>query len=239
MPGGSSSSAPASRLTWRAWLAELPDRIGAHWRIKALLAATITFLFCVPYFLLGHYPVMPVHELPLGYLDRVIGFHPTGWVWVYQSVYVPVNVIPWLARRREELERYGKGFAIISLVSFTVFFLLPIPAPKPTGVDVGGMYWLLQLYDADYNSLPSLHASLLVYTLCLGRRLFERGRPAGLDVACITWAALILYATLVTKEHYALDIAAGTALALVVDAVVWRRPAVTTAAAPTPLPAES
>jgi len=239
MPGGSSSSPPGSRPTWWKWLAELPVRVRAHWRIKALLAATIAFLFCVPYFLLGHYPVMPVHELPLSAIDRVIGFRPTGWVWVYQSVYVPVNVIPWLARRREELERYAKGFAIVSLVSFAVFFLFPIPAPKPTGVDVGGMYWLLQLYDADYNSLPSLHAGLLVYTLCFGRRLFEHGRPAGLDVACATWAALILYATLATKEHYAVDIASGVALALTVDAVVWRRRPVATAADPTPLPAES
>ena len=46
-------------------------------------------------------------------------------------------------------------------------------------------------------------------------------------------------ATLATKEHYLVDIVAGVALALVVDALVWRRTVVATAPAPVPLPAES
>lgn len=244
MPGGSSSSpaAAAPRVPWRAWLADLPRRARAHWRTKALLAGAITFLFCVPYFLLGHYPVMPVRDLPLSRIDRAVGFHPDGWVWVYQSVYVPVNLVPWLARRRGELQGYAKGFAAVSLVSFAVFFLFPVRAPKPEVPDAGGMYWLLQLYDADYNSLPSLHAALLVYTLCFGRRLFARGRPRGLDAFCVAWAALILYGTLATKEHYLVDIVAGAALALVVDALVWRGAAavvISTAPGRVPRPVES
>jgi hypothetical protein len=239
MPGGSSSSPLATGTTWREWLTDLSGRVHSHWRLKALLAGSISFLFCVPYFLLGHFPVMPARELPLSRIDRAIGFDAGPWVWVYQSVYIPINVIPWLARRRHELAQYARGFAAVSLFSFIVFFLFPVRAPKPDVPHPHGMYWLLQLYDADYNALPSLHAALLVYTLCFGRRVFGRGRPPGLDLVCLAWAALILYATLATKEHYLVDIVAGGALALLVDALAWRRPDAATTPVPAPLPAES
>ena len=36
------------------------------------------------------------------------------------------------------------------------------------------------------------------------------------------WVALILYATLATKEHYAADIVTGIALALLADWWAWR-----------------
>ena len=45
------------------------------------------------------------------------------------------------------------------------------------------MYWLLQQYDAPYNSLPSLHAGLLVYTLAFGRRVVGHAVPRGLEAA--------------------------------------------------------
>src|SRR5437764_588066 len=106
MPGGSFSDPRPRR------------RLLACWRLKAVLSLALLVLFCVPYFLIGNFPIFPVHELPLGAIDRAIGFHPAGWVWVYQSVYVLINVIPWLARDRDALLRYARGFLLLSLVSF-------------------------------------------------------------------------------------------------------------------------
>ena len=111
---------------------------------------------------------------------------------------------------------------MISLASFVVFFVFPVHAPKPLVADPRGMDWLLQLYDAPYNSLPSLHAALLVYTIAIGRRVVGDAAPRGLWSAVIVWAGLILYATIATREHYAIDIVAGAALALVVHAWIWR-----------------
>ena len=218
MPGGSSSSPP----TWRAFLGRLPARVAAHWRLKALLAAAIGVLFTTAYLLIGHFPVAPVRHLPLTWLDRATGFHPYSWVWIYQSVYVPINVIPWLAGRREELRRYVRGFLLVALVSFAVFVAWPKREPKPPVENPRGMIWLLQLYDTPYNTLPSLHAALLVYTLAFGRRVLGDDAPPGLKLICVAWAALILYATLATKEHYALDIVAGVALGRVGDRWAWR-----------------
>ena len=229
MPGGSSSSsrragagAGASAPTWRAFLGRLPARVVAHWELKAALACAIGVPFTAAYLLIGHFPLVPVRHLPLTWLDRAIGFHPYAWVWIYQSVYVPINVIPWLAERRDDLRRYVRGFVMISLVSFAVFLAWPIHAPKPVVENPRGMYWLLLQYDAPYNSLPSLHAGLLAYTLAFGRRVAGNEAPRTLKLICLAWAALILYGTLATKEHYAIDIVAGVALGLVGDWWAWR-----------------
>lgn len=198
------------------------SRIFACWRLKVALAAIVSFTFCVPYFLIGNFPLVAVRELPLTALDRAIGFHPYPWVWIYQSEYIIVNALPWLARRREELIRYVCGFAMLSLISFLVFLAFPIRAPKPTVENATGMYWLLQQYDVPYNSLPSLHASLVVYTLAFGNRIIGRNVGRGVKLLFVVWGALILYATLATKEHYAIDIVTGVALALLGDRWAWR-----------------
>jgi membrane-associated phospholipid phosphatase len=223
MPGGSSSSRDdANETTSRALLRRLPARVRAQWRFKAALAVAIGALFTAAYLLIGHFPVAPVRHLPLTWLDRAIGFHPYAWVWIYQSVYVPINLIPWLADRRDDLRRYVAGFLLLTLVSFAVFVAWPIRAPKPPVENPRGMYWLLQQYDAPYNSLPSLHAALLVYTLAFGRRIVGDETPRRLKLICVAWAGLILYGTLATKEHYAVDIVAGVAFGLVADRWAWR-----------------
>jgi len=234
MRGASFSSSPG-RGSWREFLATLPVRIRAQWRLKVLLSVAVSVLFCVPYMLIGHHPLMPAHTLPLNWLDRAIGFHPLEWVWIYQSVYVPINVIPWLSERREDLRRYVIGFVTLSLISFTVFILYPIRGPKPQIPTPAGMYWLLLQYDAPFNSLPSLHAGLLIYTLAYGKRIFGNQIPSPLASLCMIWAGLILYGTLATKEHYAIDIVTGAALALVVHWITWRRIGPLTQTLPPPL----
>src|SRR3954471_11711049 len=127
MPAGSSNSRP----TWREWGRSIPRLVSSCWQLKIVLAIAISVLFCVPYFLIGHYPLLPVRRLPLTAIDRAIGFHPYAWVWIYQSVYLVINVVPWLAKSREELGKYARGFAIISMISFFVFIFFPIRSPKP------------------------------------------------------------------------------------------------------------
>ncbi len=221
MPGGSSSS-DGPDATWRGFLARVPARLAARWRFKALLALVIGTVFTTAYLLLGHYPPLPPRELPLTGLDRAIGFYPYRWVWAYQSAYLLINAVPWLATTREDLVRYAKGFALLSLMSFAVFIVFPVRAPTPVVEDPRGMYWLLKHYDAPNNALPSLHVGLVVYTLLFGRRIFAGNLPRGLGAACVAWALLIAYSTLATKEHYVVDLPAGAALAVVAHWWAWR-----------------
>lgn len=221
MPGGSSSSSRAATSARLPLLREFRRRITTLWQLKAWLLALITIMFSVPYFVLGNHPVRAVHDLPMTWIDRAIGFHPKVWVWVYQSFYLPVNLVPWLAERREDLRRYVKGFAIVSLVSFLVFIVYPVRSPRGTIAHANGMHRLLLSYDPPLNALPSLHAGLMVYTLAFGRRILQGVAPVWMMAGAFVWGALALYATLATKEHYLVDVISASVLALAADAATW------------------
>jgi len=218
---------------WRDFATDALRRLQLHWKFKLLLEVVVGVLFCAAYFLIGYHPLMPEHHLPLTWADRTIGFHPCAWVWIYQSLYIPINLIPWLADRRENLRRYVRGMAWVSGISFLVFIVYPIRAPRPPMPDAHGMCWVLNQYDTTLNSFPSLHVALLVYALAFGWRSFRGRLPRGCVALCVIWGAAICYATLATKEHYAVDTLAGAALALAADALVWRKSA--TAEGPYPL----
>src|SRR5205823_2443118 len=94
---------------------------------------------------------------------------------------------------------------------------------KPPVTHATGMYWLLLQYDVTLNSLPSLHAGMVVYTVAFGRRILGNALSRWVKLLVLIWAGLILYATLATKEHYAIDILSGALLGLAVDIWTWRR----------------
>jgi membrane-associated phospholipid phosphatase len=197
-------------------------RFCSEWQFKLLLAIALSTIFCVPYFLLMYFPQRPIGTLPLTRLDRLTGFDPR-WVWVYQSVYLPINVLPWLATRRDELWRFAWGFVVICAIGFAIFLMMPIACPRPAVVENPSiMYRLLMTYDGPINAFPSLHAALLVYTLLFASRVVGRAISHIGWSFLIIWSLLILYATLATKEHYAVDVLAGVALAWVGNAVAWR-----------------
>jgi membrane-associated phospholipid phosphatase len=67
--------------------------------------------------------------------------------------------------------------------------------------------------DAPGNALPSLHVATALFTaLWIQRLLREIGAPADLRHLNWLWLALIVYSTLATKQHLALDVLAGGAL---------------------------
>jgi membrane-associated phospholipid phosphatase len=178
----------------------------------------LTLFFCVPYFTLQLFTVFPARTLPLSGIDRAIVFDPR-WVWAYQSVYLLLAIVPWMATTRSELRQYARGFLLLSGVGFGFFLLLPIRGPRPETEAADFMFRLLRSYDGPLNCFPSLHVGLAVYTVLFGARL-SRGRMMAsarrtvLSLAWL-WTALIAYAALATKQHYAIDLPGGALLACV------------------------
>ena len=122
-----------------------------------------------------------------------------------------------LATRKAQLERYTEGYVWLSVTGFLIFLFYPVVSPRPDGLTGVAAFDLLTRYENKLNAFPSLHAGLLAYTLifacwafpteistALGRCLFSLG---------LLWGVAILYATLATKQHYAVDLPAGIALA--------------------------
>jgi membrane-associated phospholipid phosphatase len=193
------------------WPGSVTDCLTAHWRFKAALSAGLTVLFCVPYFTLQHVVLFPVRTLALTPIDEAVSFDP-AWVWAYQSVYILIAVVPWLSTSRAQLERYARGFVLLSIVSFACFLFFPVAGPRPDTLPADGMFSWLVWYDRPTNSIPSLHVGLAAYTLFFAARAsdgllaFARWR---LLLIGAVWVAAIAYAAMATKQHYAIDLPAG------------------------------
>ena len=191
--------------------------IRTNWRLKLALTLALTAFFCIPYFTLQHLVLFPVRTLPLTAIDRAIRFD-ARWVWVYQSVYLLLLLVPWMTTKREQLVKYAAGFIVMCAVGFLCFFFLPIRGPREDAGITNTMFRLLAWYDRPLNCFPSLHVGLAVYTMLAAAEVFDRTLPNYIRTSVLLlgwfWTALVGYAALATKQHYALDLPAGALLAL-------------------------
>jgi membrane-associated phospholipid phosphatase len=213
-----------ARLGPRGALAALIPRLRRELAAKVVVLLGLTVGICVPYFTLQRVAWLPLRQAPTTPLDRWIAFDP-AWIYAYLSIALLVPLAPLLATRRDELVRYARGLAWLCGGCFAAFLLFPVAGPRPSSPP-GGAYALLVSWDRASNSLPSLHAGLVVYSLLFLDRTLRGDAPTRLRRACAvagwTWAALILYATLATKQHWAVDLPAGALAAAAAHAVAWR-----------------
>ena len=193
----------------------LLTRLRAHASLKIGLTLGLALAFCVPYFALQRFPLRPPQTLALSALDAWVPFRP-GWAVVYQSLYLLMPAVAWMADSAESLRRYARGFVALAAAGFAVFLAFPVAGPRPVASEAG-LYGLLVRYDAPLNSFPSLHVALAAYSLLFAQHLLAGAAPAtrGLLWPGAGWTAAIAYATLATKQHYAVDLPPGLLLALV------------------------
>jgi membrane-associated phospholipid phosphatase len=97
----------------------------------------------------------------------------------------------------------------LGLVGLVIFLFWPTAIPRPDSA----AYRPLIAIDKPGNACPSLHAAFAVFSaICidrLARHLGDRGLVRSLSWL---WCLGILYATLATKQHVAVDLVAGSAL---------------------------
>jgi membrane-associated phospholipid phosphatase len=131
---------------------------------------------------------------------------------VYESNFALVGTVPWLIAIRGDLRRYVLGFTLLAIVSFLIFAVYPVASPRPV-VPPGSPFLLfITTVDGPLNAFPSLHAGTLVYALHWMNRLFGAALHPLVATGLSVWALLILFATLATKQHYAIDLVAGGVL---------------------------
>ncbi len=213
MPG--ESSADSGFFFWR--------RFAALWPLKLAVTAVVSVLFWSFYLFLSRHPLLPVHPLPITWLDTWAGYRPSPWAWVYESIFLLTGVSPWLIISREQMRRYIVGFALLSTVSFVVFALFPVASPRPPDSQLSAFLIFITRVDGPLNAFPSLHAGCLIYALALIRHLFGPQLRPPVAILLLIWAGLILFGTLATKQHYAVDLLAGGLLGWAADWVAWRK----------------
>jgi membrane-associated phospholipid phosphatase len=183
------------------------------WQLKLEMYLALSVAFCVGYFSAQRFPLFPSQTLPLTSLDRAIGFHPRA-IYLYQSVYLLVPLFPFLAWTRQQLMQYALGFVSLCGISFLIFVFVPIAGPRPDGDTGVAMFRLMTSYDGKTNAMPSLHVGIAVYSVLFGYQLSQIARSLRpLVWIGVAWTALIVYATVATKQHYAVDVPPGVLLA--------------------------
>jgi len=202
------------------WWPELWRRIKQDAGLKALGIPVFMALFFVGYFFVADHPDFPVTMMPLTGLDHLIGFEPWA-LGLYASLWIYVTLPPALMGERRELVIYGGAALVLSLAGMFFFFFWPTATPRPN-IDWARYpsYAFLKTVDQARNACPSLHVAFAVFSgFWLDRILVRiRARPwlRGLN---ILWGLGIIYSTMATKQHVALDAYAGAGLGSLVAAM--------------------
>jgi membrane-associated phospholipid phosphatase len=202
-----------------AWYREVAARLKAHWRFKLMATVIMTMGFFSCYFLILYFPIFPVTEMPITVIDRLVGFWSTTLL-VYITLWIYIPLSSWLLNDKRELIAYSTALTGLGAVGLAVFFLFPTSIPRPN-IDVAEYpsFRLLVAIDEPRNVFPCLHAAFAVFSaMGIGRllcQLGDRGLIRGLNWC---WCLCILYSTLATRQHMAIDLIAGTVLG-----AVWAR----------------
>lgn len=194
---------------------EVAGRFAYRWWLKTLgISAYITgFMFV--YFTLLRHPLFTVTLMPLTVLDRYISFAPWSLL-LYGTLWVYISLVPGLLWSWGEMREYLLQVTALSLLGFALFLLWPTAVPASL-LDWSGhpVVAFLKSVDAAGNACPSLHAAFAVLTAVWLQRLLSHLEARGyLHLLNWLWCLGILYSTLATKQHVALDLYAGVALGL-------------------------
>jgi membrane-associated phospholipid phosphatase len=192
--------------------------------VKLFLTVALNLFFWIGYGFLSRHAFFPTHMLPLTWMDRSVPFQPEPWSWIYMSEFVLTGTVPWFITRRETLWRYAAGVLVLSTISFAGFLFFPVASPR-IGLEVpNGMMTVITKLDGPLNAFPSLHAGFIVFTLGMAWTIFRGRVSLVLIVSVAAWALAVMYATIATRQHYALDLLAGAAVGSLALLLAWRSP---------------
>lgn len=187
-----------------------------HFWFKCFGTTGFTFMFFLAYVFLLKHPTYPVTIVPATALDRLIGVEPLA-LPLYLSLWLYVSLPPMLMTTRQAIVEYSIWIGSLCLAALTIFYFWPSAVPT-AHIDWGrypGMAFLKGI-DTAGNACPSLHVATAIFSwFWLNSRLraLRLGHSARIFNTC--WCAAIVYSTMATKQHMALDVAAGIGLALV------------------------
>lgn len=190
------------------------EALSLSFRLEIL---TLTLLgWLIIYFFVNRLQVEPDRCLDMGLpIDRKIPFVPF-FALVYFSTYIFV-ILPFLVLS-DARQFYWMlvSFSSISVISSLIHAIVPskierVEQVKAAGVS-GKLLNLFQMTCKPYGNFPSMHVGLSVPVVVAIFITF--GAAAG--SMALVWAILIAISTLLTKQHYILDVLAGFAAGLII-----------------------
>jgi membrane-associated phospholipid phosphatase len=197
------------------WYRQVATVITQHIVLKCTGTILFIGLFFGAYFYLLKTPAYPTTVMPITLLDRLIGFQPLA-LPVYFSLWVYVSLPPALLATRRELFGYGKAIATTCCAGLIVFYFWPTAVPAATidWAQYPDVHFLKSI-DAAGNACPSLHVATAVFSGIWLHHLLRRfGTSAWLLAFNWLWCIGIVYSTLATRQHVAIDVLAGLVLGM-------------------------
>jgi hypothetical protein len=159
------------------------------------------------------HPLGAVTVMPVTWVDELIGFQPLSFP-LYLFLWVYISLGAALAKDLRELATFGVASLAMSVVGIAVYMLLPTRVPD-FAID-WSLYpsmQFLKTVDVGGNAFPSLHAAFCVFTaVVLHAQLAAMGAARWLRACNLLLGAGILYSTMATRQHVALDAVAGAVL---------------------------
>lgn len=214
-----SSAAPCGEMSLTAicqqtpWYRQAAAVIPRHLYLKSIGTTLFIGLFFGAYFYLLKFPAYPATVIPIIFLDRLIGFQPLA-LSLYVSLWVYVSLPPALLATRRELYGYGIAMAGTCLAGLIVFYFWPtiVPAANIDWAQYPDVEFLKNI-DAAGNACPSLHVATAFFSgIWLHHLLRRLGAPLWILICNSAWCAGIVYSTLATRQHVAVDVLAGLVL---------------------------
>jgi len=195
----------------------------ALWK-KVLLAAAASAVNAVLYLVPNHVQVTEPTLLPWTPLDAAVPFVPAT-LWIYVSDYALVASAFLLMRTWGEAKEFARAYFALLVLGSAVHLAWPTTFPREAFPLVGEgltvrVFALLRQIDLPTSCLPSMHVAgsyLAAFALWRHRR--------GVFTLYTSWATAVAVSTLTAKQHYAIDVVAGLALAAVLWAAFFGAPA--------------
>ena len=201
-------------------------RLRALWLAKMLGVSLGMTVFFIAYFQLLRHPIFPVTLMPITAVDRFVGFRPEA-LPLYVSLWIYISLAFALLKDRRELLASGVAAVVLSVIGLGIFFLWPTAVPTlAKNWSAHPSFSFLKTVDASGNACPSLHVAFAVFAaVLLAKVLRETGAHRFLRAGNWVWCLGIVYSTLATGQHVAVDALAGAGLGAAVAVVYlrWRR----------------
>ncbi len=201
---------------WAATLTSLREDIREAARLftrtQAVTIPMVTLFAIIPgYLVIGVIVSRWNLHSPALALDLALPLVPE-WSVVYGSLFCAALLPVFIVHQQELVRRVINAYLTAWLVAFAIFLLYPTRAPPHPAVtsDDFSSLALRLIYGSDmpYNCFPSLHVAQCYLAAFAASRLHR-----GVAVVAFAWATLVALSTLFTKQHYVVDVIAGTLLA--------------------------
>ena len=155
-------------------------------------------------------------------LDRLVPFVPSAG-WMYITIVPLMLVTAFILGTAERTLPFLAALMLQLVVAVLLFEFVPVPGPIPPTMrleEPGRIgFMIADTVNLNGNYFPSLHVALAVScTWAAWPRVAWAGR-----LALSIWAAAICVSTLLTWQHWVLDVVAGAGMAALVMGAIYPR----------------